>query len=158
MTDQPIYLTEEGAEALRNELERLTSVERPAIAVRLRDAIQMGDLRENADYHEAKRQQGFIEGRILELEATLRKAVIIQEESATDMVRVGHRVTIREEGTDDDEAYQLVGPTEANPRDGRISNESPIGRALMGRRVGDVVDVQTPGGVIAFEIVRIDQV
>ncbi|MBI3240731.1 MAG: transcription elongation factor GreA [Chloroflexi bacterium] len=149
------YLTPEGAAKVKAELERLKSVERTALAKRLRDAIQMGDLSENADYHAAKEDQAFLEGKILELEETLRRAIIIQEQVATDTVQVGNRVTVQEEG-EDPEVFILVGAREASPREGKISNESPVGRALLGRQVGDTVRAATPRGELVFKILKIE--
>ncbi len=152
----PIYLTAEGAEKLRQELEYLETTKREEIAQRLRAAIQMGDLSENADYHKAKEDQGFLEGRIQELKFTLQNAEIIDESNngKRDVVDIGATVTIQE-GDYDPETYQLVGAKEANPRQGKISNESPLGRALLGRRVNDEVRVQTPGGEMNVQIVNI---
>lgn len=152
---QPIYLTAEGAEDLRRELEHLVSVKRPALAERLRKAIQQGDLWENADYIAAKEEQGFLEGRIQQLETMLRGAVIIEEDGSSEEVALGSRVTVVEEGAAESETFQIVGPAEANPSDGKVSHESPLGRALLGHRVGDVIAVETPGGEIAFEIIAI---
>ena len=157
MASREQYITPEGALEMRDELERLIQIERPEISKRLRAAIQMGDLKENADYHAAKEQQAFLEGRILELQETLRNATIIEVDiSDISVVRVGHTVTIQEEDTDTEETYRLVGATEANPREGRISNESPIGQALLGKSVGDLAQAETPGGSITFEILRIE--
>jgi len=152
---QPIYLTAEGVEELRRELEHLVNVKRPALARRLHHAIQQGDLSENADYITAKEEQGFLEGRIQQIEAMLLRAKIIEENGPTDRVGLGNRVTVVEEGTDDKESFQIVGPAEAHPINGKISNESPLGQALLGRRVGDKVTVEAPGGEITFEIVAI---
>lgn len=150
------FLTAEGAKELREELERLKGVERAALAKRLRDAIQMGDLSENADYHKAKEDQAFLEGRIQELEYLLKNAVIIDTTNiARDTVQVGVTVTVQEENHPP-EVYQLVGAKEADPRNGRISNESPVGKALLGARVGDVVTVHTPSGVTKFKILSIE--
>jgi transcription elongation factor GreA len=152
---EPTYLTQEGFAKLKSELEELKGPQRTELALRLREAIQMGDLSENADYHKAKEDQAFLEGRIQELEYSLSNAVIIEETTAPKgVVGVGSRVTIQEEGGDP-ETYQLVGSKEADPRQGRISNESPIGRALLEHRVGDSVLVETPGGKIKFKIVEI---
>lgn len=148
------YLTPEGETKLKAELEELKGPKREELAARLRSAIQMGDLSENADYHKAKEDQGFLEGRIQEIEAILRHAVII-EKSAGDMVSVGSHVTIQE-GDFDPETYHIVGPTEADPRKGRISHESPIGIALMNKKVGQVAEAETPGGKIKFKIVKIE--
>jgi transcription elongation factor GreA len=141
--NQPIYLTPEGAEKLKAELKELTGPRREELAQRLRAAIQMGDLSENADYHKAKEDQSFLEGRIQEIEAVLRTAVIV-EKTHSDVVTVGSTVTVQEDNFDP-ETYYVVGAKEADPRNGKISNESPIGRALMDHKVGDVVEAETPG-------------
>lgn len=150
------YLTPEGKVKLKAELDELTNVKRPALAKRLRDAIQQGDLSENADYHVAKEDQAFLEGRILELEETLRRAVIIETNNGpSDTVQMGSRVTVQEPG-EDPETFVLVGAKEANPREGKISNESPIGRALLGKRVGDIAQAATPAGLLTFKISKIE--
>src|SRR5574338_654525 len=138
------YLTAEGETKLREELAELKGPGREELAKRLRSAIQMGDLSENADYHKAKEDQGFLEGRIQEIEAILRMAVIV-EKTNSDVVTVGSHVTVQEENFPP-ETYSLVGAKEADPRSGKISNESPIGSALMDHKVGDVVEADTPGG------------
>ena len=148
------YLTPEGETKLKAELKELKGPKREELAARLRSAIQMGDLSENADYHKAKEDQGFLEGRIQEIEAILRHAVII-EKSASDVVSIGSHVTIQE-GDFDPETYHIVGPTEADPRKGRISHESPIGIALMNKKVGQIAEAETPGGKIKFKIVKIE--
>ena len=148
------YLTPEGEAKLKTELAELTGRRREELAQRLRSAIQMGDLSENADYHKAKEDQAFLEGRIQEIEAALRSAVII-EKTHSDIVTVGSSVTIQEEDFPP-ETYHLVGAKEADPRNGKISNESPIGRALMDHKVGDVVETETPSGKIAFKILKIE--
>jgi len=150
------YLTAEGAARLKAELEELKGPARESLAQRLRSAIQMGDLSENADYHKAKEDQGFLEGRIQELEHLMRNAIIIDELPASpDEVAVGSHVTIQEEDYPA-ETYHVVGSKEAEPRKGRISNESPIGRALMGAKVGDTVSAETPNGKITFKILKIE--
>jgi transcription elongation factor GreA len=154
MTQQPIYLTPEGEKKLKAELVELTGPRREELAKRLRSAIQMGDLSENADYHKAKEDQGFLEGRIQEIEAILRMAVIV-EKTNSDVVTVGSHVTVQEDNFSP-ETYSLVGAKEADPRNGKISNESPIGRALMDHKVGDVVEAETPGGKIKFKILKIE--
>jgi len=154
--ENDIYLTAEGASKLKAELEELKEPAREALAKRLRAAIQMGDLSENADYHKAKEDQGFLEGRIQELEYTLRNAIIVEEGSvAKDVVSVGTRVTVQEEDFPA-ETYHLVGAKEADPRNGKISYESPIGRALLDHRVGEVVEAETPGGKIIIKILKIE--
>jgi transcription elongation factor GreA len=155
MGEQP-YLTSEGAERLRLELADLKGPQREALSKRLRFAIQQGDLSENADYHKAKEDQAFLEGHILELEYLLKNAIIIEASvGQRDQVDVGATVTVQEEDYDP-ETYYIVGAKEADPRNGRISNESPIGRALMGGRVGDVVTAETPGGQLNLKIIKIE--
>jgi transcription elongation factor GreA len=156
MEEKTQYLTKEGEARLRAELEQLEGPARTDLARRLREAIQMGDLSENADYIAAKEEQGFLEGRIQELKYILRNAVIIENNgNHSGVVDVGTTVTIQEEDYPP-EVYYIVGSKEADPANGRISNESPIGKALMGKRVGDVVPVETPGGVIHFQITKIE--
>jgi transcription elongation factor GreA len=152
----PVYLTAEGVEELRQELDHLVNVKRPALAKRLRHAIQQGDLSENADYSAAKEEQGFLEGRIQQIEAMLLRAKIIEEDGPTDKVSLGNRVTVTEEGIDEQEVFQIVGPAEAHPANGKISYESPLGQTLLGHRVGDKVTVEAPGGEIVFKIIRIE--
>ncbi|RLC97892.1 MAG: transcription elongation factor GreA [Chloroflexi bacterium] len=153
---QPTYLTAEGAENLRQELDHLVSVKRPALAERLHRAIQQGDLSENADYIAAKEEQGFLEGRIQKIEAMLRSVVIIQEHGSTDKIALGSRVTVVEEGQDEAETFLVVGPAEADPIGGKVSNESPMGQALLGHRVGEIVTVKAPEGDIVFQITAIE--
>lgn len=151
---QPNYLTPEGEAKLMAELEELKGPRREELAQRLRSAIQMGDLSENADYHKAKEDQGFLEGRIQEIEAILRNTILI-EKSHSDSVSIGSFVTIQEEGFDP-ETYHIVGPTEADPRKGRISHESPIGIALMNKKVGQIAEADAPGGKIKFKIIKVE--
>jgi transcription elongation factor GreA len=152
--NQQTYLTPEGETKLRAELKELTGPRREELAQRLRAAIQMGDLSENADYHKAKEDQAFLEGRIQEIEAVLRNAIII-EKTHSDVVTVGSTVTVQEDNFNP-ETYYLVGAKEADPRNGKISNESPIGKALLDHRVGDLVEAETPGGKIKFKILKIE--
>jgi transcription elongation factor GreA len=153
--NQSNYLTPEGEEKLQAELQELKGAKREELSQRLRSAIQMGDLSENADYHKAKEDQGFLEGRIQELEAILRNATIIEQTQSSGVIFIGSHVTIQE-GDLDPETYHLVGPTEADPRRGRISYESPIGRALMDKQVGDIAQADTPDGMIQFKILKIE--
>ncbi len=153
---QGIYLTSEGAARLKAELEELKGIGRQEIAQRLRAAIQMGDLSENADYHKAKEDQAFLEGRIQELEYLLRHAIIVDEnDGPKDVVAIGRRVTVQEEGSET-EVFHIVGTKEADPRQRKISHESPIGRALLDHRVGDSVEVETPAGRVRLKILRIE--
>jgi len=153
---QPTYLTAEGAVKLEAELKELKGPQRETLSRRLRDAIQMGDLSENADYHKAKEDQGFLEGRIQELEFALRNAVIVETTSTPkNVVAVGVRVTVQEDGFDP-EVFHMVGAQEADPRAGKISHESPIGRALMDHRIGETIEAETPGGIIKLKILKIE--
>jgi transcription elongation factor GreA len=153
---QPTYLTAEGAVKIESELKDLKGPQRDTLAHRLRDAIQMGDLSENADYHKAKEDQGFLEGRIQELEFILRTAIIVNETNTPKtIVEVNVRVTVQEQGSEP-EVFHLVGATEADPRNGKISHESPIGNALMGHHVDDIVQVETPNGSLKLKILKID--
>jgi len=150
------YLTAAGAERLRNELAELKGPKRDELAKRLRSAIQMGDLSENADYHAAKESQAFLEGRIQELEYLLKYALIVEEsEAERDTVTVGARVTVQEEDFNP-EVFHLVGAKEADSRNGRISNESPFGIALLGARVGQEVVAETPSGQVRLKILKIE--
>jgi len=154
--DQEYYLTPEGIASLREELEELKGPRRAELAQRLRAAIQQGDLSENADYTATKEEQAFVEGRIQEIETLLRQAVVIEGNQSSDgAIALGSRVTIQEDGGPP-EKYQLVGHTEADPSKGRISNESPIGKALIGKRKGDQVHTQTPGGTITLTILEVE--
>ena len=160
MSEEKQFLTAEGAEELRAELDDLIQVKRPALAAQLKEAISQGDLSENADYIDAKEQQAFLEGRIKYLEALLRTAVIIDDANSGNTqpgeVGMGCEVTIQAE-SDPPETYRLVGAAEADPRNGKISNESPMGAALLGHRVGDRVSIASPGGeweVVIKEIRR----
>ena len=154
MEGKQLYLTPEGAEKLRAELKELNGPRRQALAERLHHAIRQGDLSENADYIAAKEDQAFLEGRILELETILREAVIVDGDGPPDRVDLGCRVVVSENGREP-ETFQLVGLKEADPRNGKISHESPIGRALMGKRVGETAVAQTPGGALHFRVLEI---
>ncbi len=154
--NQPVFLTPEGLQKVKEELEYLTTVRRREVAQMIAEAKAEGDISENAGYDEAKTAQGFLEGRIRELEALLKNAQVISETSAApDVVMIGRTVVVREEGADLEEEYTIVGPPEADPAKGRISNESPMGRALLNKRVGEQALVMSPGGQIVFEIVKV---
>ena len=154
MVKKEMYLTPEGAQKLQAELEELKGPRREALAKRLQQAIQLGDLSENADYIMAKEDQAFLEGRIQELELVLRQAVIVEDKRAGDRVEIGSVVVVQE-GDYEPETFQLVGVKEADPRGGKISHESPIGKALRGARVGDTVNAATPGGTLSFKILEV---
>jgi transcription elongation factor GreA len=154
MDKREIFLTPEGAEKLRHELAELTGPRRTELAQRLRHAISMGDLSENADYIAAKEQQGFLEGKIQEIEAVLRSATIVENGGGGDKVEIGSTVVVKEDGREP-ETYHLVGIKEADPRNGKISNESPIGKALLGKRAGEIAIARTPAGEMKLEVVEI---
>ncbi len=155
MSTDEIYLTKEGEAELRKKLLELTEHRRPELARKLKEARAQGDLKENADYHDAKEQLGIVEGRVQQIEATLNSAIIVDNTGPSDEVRVGSVVVIREDGYDEDEEYRIVGSAEANPRERKISQKSPIGSALLGKARGRKVKVQTPDGPVKFKIVDI---
>lgn len=150
----PSFLTREGHQKLQEELDYLRTVKRQEVAERLHEAMEGGELIEDAEYEAAKNEQAFVEGRIQELEILLANARVIDESASADVVQVGTKVTIQEDGSDP-EVYTIVGPAEANPRNGRISNESPLGRALIDHRAGDTVRVDAPGGAFVVRIVKV---
>jgi len=148
------YLTKEGFDRLQKELDYLRVEKRNQVAVRLREALEGGELIENAELEAAKNEQSFVEGRIKELEIILSNAKLIEENHQGDTIQVGSRVEVQEKGYDP-EAYVIVGAAEADPRLGRISNESPLGKALLNKKAGDKVNVEAPGGVFEIEILSI---
>ena len=149
------FLTKEGFQKLQEELDHLRTTKRLEVAARLHEAMEGGELIENAEYEAAKNEQAFVEGRIQELELLLATAQIIEENGKrkTDSIQVGSKVTIKE-GNFEPETFIIVGAAEANPRDGKISNESPIGKAILNHKVGDVVKVETPGGTYNVKIMK----
>ncbi len=149
------FLTPEGLQKLEEELEFLTTVRRPEVARDIHEAKMDGDVSENAGYEEAKRQQAFLEGRIMTIDAILKNAVLIKSDGSNDTASLGARVTVLEEGFEP-ETYTIVGSAEANPGDGRISNESPLGKALLGHKAGDRVAYDSPGGHVEMEILQIE--
>jgi transcription elongation factor GreA len=155
MTNQETFLTPEGYQKLEEELALLKNVRRPEVAAAIHEAKMDGDVSENAGYEEAKRQQAFLEGRIITVETMLKNAVIIEANEQSDTVLLGSRVTVVEDGFDP-ETYTIVGSAEANPGDGRISNESPLGKALIGRKEGDTVAFETPGGQVEMKLLSIE--
>ncbi len=157
MSESPVYLTKSGLDALRDELDYLVGERRQQIAQQIAEAKAEGDLRENAGYDEAKNAQAFVEGRIRELKVKIHNAQIIDDTQTPDNeVALGRSVVVKENGYDDEEIYTIVGSTETDPSNGRISNESPIGKALLGHTAGDVVSVKAPAGEIEFKIVRVE--
>ena len=153
MNTKPTYLSREGEASLRQELDDLVNVRRAEVAARIHDAKQHGDLSENAEYEEAKNEQAFVEGRIQTLEALIRNATIIDEHHSTEHVQIGSTVVL--ESGDGTETFTIVGSAEAAPREGRISNESPVGRVLLGKKKGDRVMVKVPAGDFAYTITKI---
>ena len=149
-----VYLTSAGLDEIKSELDTLKKVKRPEIIKAIKEARALGDLSENADYHAAREEQAIIEGRIQELEYMVDNAVIITE-GASDRVKMGVNVTIKYEDDDDTEEYKIVGSMEADPFDNKISNESPIAKAIMGKKKGDVVTVESPNGKYNIEIIEI---
>ena len=155
MSEKPTYLTVAGKQKLEKELEYLRTERRAEVAKRIHDAKEDGDISENAGYEAAKHEQAFVEGRILTLEALLKRVEIIGKPIRGDTVCLGSRVTVVEKGGRP-ETFRIVGPAETDPVGGLISDESPLGRSLMGCQVGDHVMVQAPDGPVGFEILSID--
>jgi transcription elongation factor GreA len=154
MNNKPSYLSREGLERLRAELDEMVSVRRVEVAQRIHDAKEHGDLTENAEYEDAKNEQAFVEGRIQALEALIKNAILIDENHSTDHVSIGTTVVV-ESADGGREEYHIVGSAEAAPTEGRISNESPVGHALLGRKKGDKVVVHVPAGDVTYKIMEI---
>ena len=154
---QKIPMTAEGHKALDEELKHLKSVERPAVIAAISEAREHGDLSENAEYHAAKERQGWIEGRVQELEDKLARAQVIDTSKMSgDTVKFGATVTLVDEDTEAESAYKIVGEDEADVKAGKISLSSPIARALINKEVGDVVEVNAPGGTKSYEILKVE--
>ncbi|HEY8462812.1 MAG TPA: transcription elongation factor GreA [Bacillota bacterium] len=152
--DKEIILTLEGLAKLEKELEHLKTVRRREVAERIRQALEFGDISENSEYDDAKNEQGFIEGKILSIEKMLRNAKVIDEQDGqkTDVVKLGSRVTLVEVNGGAEAEYSIVGSAEANPLENKISNESPVGKSIIGHKVGEVVNVVVPMGTIQYRI------
>jgi len=153
MNNKPAYLSKDGLVKLREELEEMTNVRRAEVAARIHEAKEHGDITENAEYEDAKNEQAFVEGRIQALSALIKNAVVIAQTHSTTHVQIGSTVTIQSD--DGKEKFTIVGSAEAAPAQGRISNESPVGRALLGRKKGDTVVVTVPAGDTSYKIVSI---
>ncbi|MBI5465943.1 MAG: transcription elongation factor GreA [Candidatus Kerfeldbacteria bacterium] len=151
--DVQAYVTKEGLQKLKEELKELKTVKRKEIAWRIQEAKELGDLSENAEYAEAKNEQAFIEGRIIEIENMLKNVAVITSGQADGFVRVGSTITLKYDSSE--RQYTIVGSNEADPSKGLISNESPLGQAFLGCKVGDTVDVKVPAGVVKYKIVAI---
>ena len=156
--DNFTLVTKEGLKKLKVELETLKTIKRKEVADRLKEAISFGDLSENSEYEEAKNEQAFVEGRIIELEGKVKSAKIIDEKKKVAVVQIGTKVVIKNIVGKDvvEEVYVIVGSTEVDPFDSKISNESPVGAALLEHKKGDIVKVETPSGVIEYEILRLE--
>lgn len=151
------FLTSEGYQKLQDELEHLRTTRREQVAQRLHEAIEGGELLDNAELEAAKNEQAFLEGNIKELEILLATARVVDEsEVDRETIQIGNTVTIQEEGSTDEETYEIVGVAEADPAEGKISNESPMGRALLGKRVGDLVQVEAPAGSYTVKVLKVD--
>ncbi len=154
MTTGPSYITQEGLEKIQQELDELRTVKRKEIIVRIEKAKEMGDLSENAEYTSAREDQGFLEGRVLELEALLKNAIVVNHTKGADVVEIGSVVRVQSDsGTRE---YTIVGSNEADPLKGKISNASPLGEAFLGKRVNDVVEVSAPKGIIQYTVLGIE--
>lgn len=154
--EEKFFLTREGYQKLQEELEYLRTVRRQQVAERLHQALMEGELIENAELEDARNEQSFVEGRILTLETMLSNAVIIEGKESPERVELGSWVTVREGDDGPEERYHIVGSAEADPATGSISNVSPLGRALLGRRVGEIAEVNAPAGVLRFKILKIE--
>lgn len=157
MSDKPTYLSREGRSKLEAELGELETVERKHVAERIKAAKELGDISESGEYEDAKNAQALLEGRIRDIRNILSRAQIIEEEqsSVNGEVRVGSSVTVRIDGEDEEETWTIVGSTEASPSDGKVSNESPIGSALLGKKARQKVTVHTPSGVMKLTVVKV---
>ena len=156
--DKHVYLTKEGLEKLQQDLENMKTVRRKEVAERLKQAIGFGDLSENSEYDDAKNEQAFIEGEIQRMEEMLINVVVIEDGAKEDdgTITIGSKVVIRFVGDDEEEEYKIVGTVEADPMNNRISNESPVGKAIIGHKAGDIVDIEVPTGIVQYEIVKVD--
>lgn len=153
MNHQPTYLTSAGLDKLKDELRELKNARRPQVIERIREAVSHGDLSENSEYEDAKNEQGFIEGRIVELEKMLAGAKIVQSGKSNGEVSLGSNITLKHNGKSS--SFTIVGPAEADPGSGLISNESPLGQALLGKKVSEKTAVTTPKGEMHYQIVAI---
>lgn len=158
MSEKEVLLTAAGLAKLEQELDQLKTVRRREVAARIKQALQFGDISENSEYDDAKNEQAFIEGRIHALEKMLRNSRVVDEdEIATDVVGIGTRVRVKDLEYDEEYEYTIVGSAEADPSQYKISNESPVGRALLGQKVGSVVEVNVPAGIVRLEILEISR-
>lgn len=158
MLEQPVYLTHEGLKKAEERLEYLKAVRRSEVAERIKQAKEFGDLSENSEYDDAKNEQAFIEGEIQNLERMLRNAVVIKEnDTASNIVSVGSKVSVRDESNKEEFSYTIVGTAEADPFADKISNESPLGKSLLGKKNGEIVEVNLPIGTARYKILKISR-
>ena len=157
MTEKQVMLTEEGLKKLEEKLEHLKTVRRTEVSERIKQAISFGDISENSEYEDAKNEQAFIEGEIMTIENMLRNSKIIEEGQGTDKVVIGCTVVLKDIEFDEELEYAIVGSAEADPMEGRISDESPVGKAVLGHSVGDIVDGVVPAGTLKYEVLEIKQ-
>lgn len=156
MTEKDVFLTPEGLKKVELELEESKIVKRKEVAERIKQALAFGDISENSEYDQAKNEQAKLEERIAKLESILRNAKLIDEDDiTTDVVGVGSKVAVLDVEYEEEMEYTIVGSAEANPYEGKISNESPVGKALLGSKAGDVIDVLVPDGVLKYKVIRI---
>jgi len=155
MPEKEVLLTKEGLVRLEEELNYLRAKKRKEVAERIKEALEFGDITENSEYEDAKNEQAFVEGRIMALQNLLRNARVV-EESDTETVGVGSKVTVRDLSSEEEIEYLIVGTAEADPAQAKISNESPVGKALMGHKVGDMVEIEVPAGHVCYQIMAIN--
>ncbi|MEN6327989.1 MAG: transcription elongation factor GreA [Syntrophomonas sp.] len=156
--EKEVVLTKEGLEKLENELEHLKSVKREEVAERIKQAIAFGDISENSEYEDAKNEQAFIEGRIMSLEKTLKNARLMEDNDIrTDVISLGSKITLKEVKTGREVTVTIVSSVESKLKDGKISDESPVGRAVMGKKVKSTVEVEAPAGKIKYKILKVEK-
>lgn len=156
MAEKDVFLTAEGLKKLENELDELKTVKRKEIAEKIKQALAFGDISENSEYDQAKNEQAQLEERIAKLEMILRNAKLIDDEDiSTDVVSIGSKVVVKDLEYDEEMEYTIVGSAEANPYEGKISNESPVGKALLGKKKEEIIEVRVPDGLIKYQILSI---
>lgn len=156
LPEKEVVLTAEGLARLEKELQHLKTVRRREVAERIKQALEFGDISENSEYDDAKNEQAFVEGRIITLEKMLRNSRVVDEEAVdASIITIGSKVTVKDLNTGDSMSFMIVSSAESDPSENRISNESPVGRALIGKQVGDVVDIDVPAGTLSYEVLKV---